>query len=83
MLIGKGNTTGLTLAELTAVKIKFLYFVMTCVATLTCVIRADYNFAFGLLGFFLIKSTNPNKYERAANTVSYLFLRTHKCILLG
>ena len=49
---------------------KNLFFAMTCVATFTCVIRSDFNFAFGLLGYYMIKTANPKKIERAASTVS-------------
>ena len=51
---------------------KNLFFLMTCVAACTCIIRADFNFAFGLLGYYMIKTTNPKKMDRAASTVSYL-----------
>ena len=50
-----------------------LYFLMTCVATFTCIIRSDFNFAFGLLGYYMIKSANEKKLQRTANTVSIFF----------
>ena len=53
-------------------QVKNLYFVMTCIAACTCIIRADFNFAFGLLGYYMIKTTNPKKMDRAASTVSKL-----------
>jgi hypothetical protein len=48
---------------------------MTCIATLTCIIRSDFNFAFGLLGYYMIKTCNIKKIQRTASTVSIL-----KCI---
>ena len=53
--------------------VKNLYFLMTCVATFTCIIRSDFNFAFGLLGYYMIKSANEKKLQRTANTVSIFF----------
>ena len=38
-------------------RVKYLYFLMTCIATTTSIIRSDYNFAFGLLGYYMIKTT--------------------------
>ena len=49
---------------------KNLFYIMTCIATFTCVIRSDFNFAFGLLGYYMIKTTNINKMQRTAQTVS-------------
>ncbi len=43
---------------------------MTCIATLTCIIRSDFNFAFGLLGYYMIKTCNIKKIQRTASTVS-------------
>ena len=34
-----------------------LFYGMTIVATFTCIIRSDYNFAFGLLCYYMIKSS--------------------------
>ena len=34
-----------------------LFYSITIVSTFTCVIRSDYNFAFGLLCYYMIKST--------------------------
>ena len=42
---------------------------MTCIATFTCIIRSDYNFAFGLLGYYMIKTANPKKIARTAQTM--------------
>ena len=49
--------------------VKELYFIMTCIATFTCIIRSDYNFAFGLLGYYMIKTANPKKISRTASTM--------------
>ena len=42
---------------------------MTCLATLNCVIRSDFNFVFGLLGYYMIKTTNIKKMQRTAQTL--------------
>ena len=34
-----------------------LFYGITIVSTFTCVIRSDYNFAFGLLCYYMIKSS--------------------------
>ena len=51
-------------------QVKNLYFTMTCIATFTCIIRSDFNFAFGLLGYYMIKTANPMKIQRPVTTVS-------------
>ena len=47
---------------------------MTCIGCVTSVVRDDYNFAFGLLGYYMIKEATEPKYRRTALTVSDLFL---------
>merc|ERR1711935_550556 len=42
---------------------------MTIIATCTCIIRADFNFAFGLLGYYMMKTTNRNKMDRTLTTL--------------
>ena len=37
--------------------IENLFYTITIVSTFTCVIRADYNFAFGLLCYYMIKTS--------------------------
>ena len=49
---------------------KNLFYLMTCIATFNCIIRSDYNFAFGLMGYYMIKTVNIKKIERTAYTVS-------------
>ena len=49
---------------------KDLFFAMTCISCLTCVIRSDFNFAFGLMGYYMVKTSNIKKIERTAYTVS-------------
>ena len=51
---------------------KNLFYLMTCIATFNCIIRSDYNFAFGLMGYYMIKTVNIKKIERTAYTVSTL-----------
>tara|TARA_B110000305_G_C18838219_1_gene358878 strand:+ start:116 stop:448 length:333 start_codon:yes stop_codon:yes gene_type:complete len=49
---------------------KNLFYLMTCIATFNCIIRSDFNFAFGLMGYYMIKTVNIKKIERTAFTVS-------------
>ena len=49
---------------------KNLFYLMTCIATFNCIIRSDFNFAFGLMGYYMIKTSNIKKIERTAYTVS-------------
>ena len=49
-----------------------LFFAVTCISIFTCTIRADYNFAMGLLCYYLIKNANGTKVRDAAKTVSLL-----------
>ena len=51
---------------------KNLFYIMTCIATFNCIIRSDFNFAFGLMGYYMIKTVNIKKIERTAYTVSHL-----------
>ena len=48
-----------------------LFFAVTCISVFTCIVRSDYNFAMGLLCYYMIKNTNDNKnFGRTARTVS-------------
>ena len=33
-----------------------IFFSVTCVSVFTCVVRSDYNFAMGLLSYYMIKN---------------------------
>merc|ERR1712086_156047 len=48
---------------------KNLFYIMTCIATFNCIIRSDFNFAFGLMGYYMIKTVNIKKIERTAYTL--------------
>ena len=48
-----------------------LFFAVTCISIFTCTIRSDYNFAMGLLCYYLIKNASGTKLKDAALTVSY------------
>ena len=37
--------------------LEHLFYAITIVSTFTCIIRADYNFAFGLLCYYMIKTS--------------------------
>ena len=47
-----------------------LFFAVTCISIFTCTIRADYNFAMGLLCYYLIKNHRQYKMKDAAKIVS-------------
>ena len=50
-----------------------IFFTVTCVAVFTCIIRSDFNFALGLLSYYMIKNiTNKQGTEisKIARTVS-------------
>lgn len=52
--------------------IENLFYTMTIVSTFTCVIRSDYNFAFGLLSYYMIKTSKDQiKTARPVN-ISYV-----------
>mmetsp|Transcript_90107 Transcript_90107/g.124391 ORF Transcript_90107/g.124391 Transcript_90107/m.124391 type:complete len:127 (+) Transcript_90107:12-392(+) len=46
-----------------------LFFSVACVSIFTCVIRSDYNFAMGLLGYYLIKNTSDSKISTTASSL--------------
>ena len=47
-----------------------LFFAVVCISTFTCTIRSDYNFAMGLLCYYLIKNPVPSKLRNTTRTVS-------------
>ena len=50
-----------------------IFFTVTCVSVFTCVIRSDYNFAMGLLCYYMIKNINTkqgSEISKVARTVS-------------
>ena len=49
-----------------------LFFAVTCISIFTCTIRSDYNFAMGLLSYYLIKNCdNSSKRHKQVETVSF------------
>ena len=46
-----------------------LYFAVVCVSMFTCLVRSDYNFAIGLLCYYMVKNAG-DKLERVSTTVS-------------
>ena len=51
-----------------------IFFTVTCISVFTCVIRSDYNFAMGLLSYYMIKNIGNkqgNEISKIARTVSY------------
>ena len=55
-----------------------LFYSITIVSTFTCVIRSDYNFAFGLLCYYMIKTSKDQ--VKTAKPVSGF--PQYKCILV-
>ena len=56
-----------------------IFFTVTCVSVFTCVIRSDYNFAMGLLSYYMIKnlgSKSESEFKKVARTVSHITLKT-------
>ena len=50
-----------------------LFFGVTCVSVFTCIVRSDYNFAMGLLCYYMIKNAGEkagNELGKVARTVS-------------
>ena len=51
-----------------------IFFSITCISIFTCIIRSDYNFAMGLLGYYMIKGAAPKEsLGRTVKVVSYLY----------
>ena len=49
-----------------------LFFAVTCISIFTCTIRSDYNFAMGLLSYYLIKNVDHSaKKIKQIQTVSF------------
>lgn len=50
-----------------------IFFTVTCISVFTCVIRSDYNFAMGLLSYYMIKNVHTkvgSEVAKVARTVS-------------
>ena len=66
--------------------IENIFFTVTCVSVFTCVIRSDYNFAMGLLSYYMMKNIG-NKVGtdimKIARTVSYSFYFLMRSFLKG
>ena len=55
-----------------------IFFAVTCISVFTCVIRSDYNFAMGLLAYYMIKNIGQKQgaeISKTARTVS--IIHTH------
>ena len=51
-----------------------IFFTVTCISVFTCVIRSDYNFAMGLLSYYMIKNIGNKQgteISKIARTVSF------------
>ena len=56
--------------------VEHIFFSVTCVSVFTCVIRSDYNFAMGLLCYYMIKNIGNKagtEISKTARTVSHFF----------
>ena len=50
-----------------------IFFAVTCVSVFTCIIRSDYNFAMGLLSYYMMKNISNkqgSEIGKVARTVS-------------
>ena len=50
-----------------------IFFTVTCVSVFTCIVRSDYNFAMGLLSYYMIKNIGTKQgteISKTARTVS-------------
>ena len=57
-----------------------IFFTVTCISVFTCVIRSDYNFAMGLLSYYMIKNIGNKQgteITKIARTVSVPTPLTH------
>ena len=62
--------------ELSSPKIvEHIFFTVTCVSVFTCIIRSDYNFAMGLLCYYMIKNA-ADKIGKIAGTVSEAYIKS-------
>ena len=52
-----------------------IFFSVTCISVFTCIIRSDYNFAMGLLCFYMIKNAGE-KIGKIAGTLLLLNVMT-------
>ena len=53
--------------------VEIIFFTVTCISVFTCVIRSDYNFAMGLLSYYMIKNIGQKQgpeISKVARTVS-------------
>ena len=53
-----------------------IFFLVTCISVFTCIIRSDYNFAMGLLSYYMIKNMDAknkmgSEIAKIARTVSF------------
>ena len=53
--------------------IENLFYSITLVSTFTCIVRSDYNFAFGLLCYYMLK-TSKDKVQTARPVRDYKLL---------
>ena len=66
------------------VLVENLFFAVTCVSTFTCVIRSDYNFAVGLLCYYMIKTAKDkggSDLPKVSRTVSQVSSAHHSLYL--
>ena len=57
-----------------------IFFTVTCISVFTCVIRSDYNFAMGLLSYYMIKNIGNKQGTEITKTARTVSL-THRLLL--
>ena len=57
--------------------IENVFFSVTCVSIFTCIVRSDYNFAMGLLGYYMIKNVGKKVESEMDKTFRTVSASTH------
>ena len=56
-----------------------LFYSITVISTFTCIVRSDYNFAFGLLCYYMMKTTKDAvRTAKPVSWISHIYLYTPK-----
>ena len=62
--------------------IENLFYSITLVSTFTCIVRSDYNFAFGLLCYYMLK-TSKDKVQTARPVRNYKLLNAKQLLFIN
>ena len=60
--------------------IENLFYVITIIATFNCIVRSDYNFAFGLLSFYMLRTAVNSDKANQKNENDSETLKTCKIV---